>query len=72
MADQYAQAPMPAVSNNEQEDISAYADVQEGIEEDIPVVEDEILTSANLPEQKLIDEDSSEDDPKIVTAVAKG
>ena len=72
MADQYAQAPMPAVSNNEQEDISAYADVQEGVEEDIPVVEDEILTSANLPEQKLIDEDSSEDEPKIVTAIAKG
>ncbi len=72
MADQQAQTPMPMVSTDEQKDISVQANIQKGNEEIIPVVEDEILTSVDLPEQKLIDEDSSEDDPKIVTAVAKG
>lgn len=34
--------------------------------------ENNISETANLPEQKLMDEDSSDEDPKIVTAVAKG
>ena len=72
MADQQAQTPMPMVSTDEQKDISVHANIQKGNEEIIPLVEDEILASVDLPEQKLIDEDSSEDDPKIVTAVAKG
>ncbi len=72
MPDQQAQASVSDVSSDEQKVVSVYPSVQEEDEEVIPVVDDEILTSEILPEQKLIDEDSSEDDPKIVTAVAKG
>ena len=72
VADNDAQAPLPEVSVNEEQGADFNPSFQEGIEEEIPVVEEETLTVDDLPEQRLIDEDSSEDEPKIVTAVAKG
>ena len=70
--DEHTQTPLPQATVESSNKISGAPDFQEIDEATIPQVEEAFLTPETLPEQKLIDEDSNEDDPKIVTAVAKG
>lgn len=69
------QQPQAPVSDESVEPAKAdefepgFVEIDESV---IPVVQEDTFSTETLPEQRLIDEDSDEDNPRVVTVVAKG